>query len=286
MNPPHKNPLFERLTHNARWPSLRVCLWLTGVLAALGVAISVASLLTLPSVEAKAAQNCSPSGFPMPSASDIHDIYISLLITMVSLVVPPIVGIAAAIQTSRDVHTEAYDLLRLTSLTKMQIVHGYLYAGLHRMRLPLALTIGIAPALIGRFLYGILKLTIWSATYCSSIALVPYHLTLLDIIGPLVVITVVEIGLLALNPLAAAVGVALSLWWRKTVAAVLFTSAIMLLGVFFVVSLQILMGPFTHAEPFSLSPTALLEVLIASGFCLLPPVLLTLGSMWLAKRRV
>jgi len=259
-------------------------LWLTGVLAVIGVVFSVASLLTLPSVEAQTARYGPWIEVIASHASHIRDIRhpLQLMIALSSLaVVPPIVGFAAALQTSRDVQSEAHDLLRLTSLTKMQIVQGYLYAGLHRMRLLLSLTIGIAPALIDRFLCGFLKLTIW-----SSIAPGPYHLTSLDIIGRLVIVTVVGIGLLALNPLVAALGVALSLWWRKMVPAILSTSTIMLLGTLSVILMLLtIIGLLIPVQPFSLSPAlALQEVLIASGFCLAPPVLLTLGIMWLAKR--
>jgi len=291
------NPLFTRLTQNSKWPTLRLCLWLAGGLAAVGMILSINGLLALPSVEARATQ-----AWQDQQAEDQGSIYRSteygemlstsyllmqLLWPALALLFlgPLVTGNMTVTQTSRDLHLEANSL---ASLAKTQIVEGYVYAGLHRARLLLALTVGLVPGLMGGFLNGALRLqilgiTLGSASYITE----PYRLNFLDIIGLSALLTISTAGLLALNPLAAALGAALSLRWRRTGTATYVTIAITLLGVLSgIVILLTIIGPAASGKAFSLSPTAIREIWITSGLCLVPPALITLGALALARYSV
>jgi hypothetical protein len=300
------NPLYIRLTNNAKWPSLRTTVWLTGALAAVSLTLAIFSLLTLPTIESQATQlwqdwHGVPASDPVrlafashkeliDASSTLLDIFVaSLLLFLLS---SPIVGAVTAIQTSQDIQSEAYRLMHLTSLTKLQIVQGYIYAGLHRTRLLLAFMIGVAPALGGGLLYSILRLLIlqpFNGQFSSSVSK-PYHPVFFDVAGPLIVTMVATAGLLALIPLAAILGTGLSLCWRETgavVFAVFWTSAITLLGAIFgVVTLLTVVGPTAGGQAFSMNLTGLQEVWLTVGLCLLPPIILASGLVVLARRWV
>jgi len=116
----------------------------------------------------------------------------------------------------------------------------------------------------------------------------PYHPTLLDITIPLALITVTSIGLLALNLLAAALGTALSMS-RSITSTPANLAAIIILGgeLFGINTLLTAVGPMIGGRGLSHEcPDWLLCLSITSGLCLIPPILLTLGAIALARRWV
>jgi hypothetical protein len=125
------NPLFDRLTRNAKPPSLRVCLWLAFGLGLVTLAYMSWMMLYAPVI-------------PFSTIGVILMVAAAVLIFLL----PILVGIIAATLTARDTQGEEYQLLRLANLSPRTVVWGYIGAALHRMRLLLALMIGTMPALV------------------------------------------------------------------------------------------------------------------------------------------
>jgi hypothetical protein len=63
----------------------------------------------------------------------------------VLLITPPVIAALTAILVSRDSHSEAWVLIRVTNLTRRPVFQGYAMAALYRLRLLLAISFGTLP---------------------------------------------------------------------------------------------------------------------------------------------
>ncbi len=150
------NPLYARLTQNARWPSLRATLLLTIVLTLVSTLLAAYWLSSTESLlAAEAAARQAQGGpllvqamtwyiNPLPSILGTFLVLPGALLTLM----PITIILAATIVTAReDGDREAYQLLHL-ALPPQAIVHGLMLAILHRVRILCALTLALMPFLV------------------------------------------------------------------------------------------------------------------------------------------
>jgi hypothetical protein len=137
-----------------------------------------------------------------------------LLVTAVvlTLLTPPIVASVATNLTARDVSSEPYELVQLTTLPRASLVHGYVFAALYRMRLLISLTVGLMPALVIGLVQ--ISLLVLVTVYTSNMAPFPEQTIPLSLEWVALVI-----GLWGMIYLAAASGVGLAIRWRGSVLA-------------------------------------------------------------------
>ena len=198
------NPAFARLTRDCKWPSGRAALWV-------GFVVGVVVLFLT-----------SQSALRMKTLA-LGPLSTILLIAAwaVTLLTSPITAVVATILTSRDVHSGSHELVRLTMLPEAAMVQGYVFATLYRVRLLIALTIGLMPALaVGMFQVG-LALSIIFSSYYSLQGIPAYPVEPLDagMMEMSLVFTIMTIGLWGMNLLAAATGVGLALCLRGNIIA-------------------------------------------------------------------
>ena len=259
---PTTNPIFVRLTRNAKPPSLRTCLWL-----AFGLGLTTLAFMSWTMLY-----------HPIPPFVQVG-LLLMLLSAALTFLLPIPIGIIAATITARDVQGEEYQLLRLTNLSPRTIVWGYIGTALHRLRLLLALMIGTMPSLV----MGILLLEIMIDSVFASIS------TCLD--GPCspqllsaetanslywgtYTWLVVALTLWGVNLLGAALGVWLSLAWRKAAPAVTtaaFTTLVAEIGI----GVLLMLFGSDYTEP----AAALLRLLPLAAV----PYLMGLGIAGLAR---
>ena len=114
------NPVYERLTHGARPPTVKQTAVLTTILMAISIALMIFT-------------NETVWGFLFPVA-----------LGALLLLAPIIAGIAALI-TANDAQGEGFALQKITTLPHEVVVRGYSRAALFRARLLIALAIGLLP---------------------------------------------------------------------------------------------------------------------------------------------
>jgi hypothetical protein len=277
------NPIYERLTRNARWPSLRLCLWLAGGLGVVSLVISLLDLLSVLNPEV---------------GGSLYSPFVMFLAWLLAIICPVIVSLIAVGQTSRDVQSEGYRLVSLTLVNRTQIMRGYVLAALHRVRVLLAMVVGLSPVMIGGPLVATLfVLSMQLFTGHESLFLpetadfwggASYPPNTLDVVGLLVEIAAPVIGMLLVNLLAAVVGVALALWWRRATAAASAVASLSGLAgsLAGVIAVLTMIGPSLGGLGFSQLPNPWLELVLVSLLCMVPPVLLATGIMVLARRWV
>jgi hypothetical protein len=126
---PKTNPIFQRLTRHTYAPfSLREAVWLAGV----GVLVLIVSLIG-------------------PVSTDIAGTLSGLSRLAAGLVYPAVAlfgAMMAASITGRDASTDLYQLMRQTPVVSTDIVWGYIFTTLYRLRALLALMIALLPALL------------------------------------------------------------------------------------------------------------------------------------------
>ncbi|NDJ55145.1 MAG: hypothetical protein GYB68_18905 [Chloroflexi bacterium] len=191
-----RNPILLRLVRRGRPPSLKLTIalmlliaWATALL--MGVMLFRAPRLSL-------------------SPARIEELLLSA--NLIAVIITPLIvaGLAAAV-TVTDLRVGAYELLRLTELSGTALVQGYTFAALYRMRVMVALAMGLLPAWIMRVLYARIIYRVVDARA------VPW----LDYLGPLLLMLVVAGGVLVINLLAAGLGVWFALIWRSALIAAL-----------------------------------------------------------------
>ena len=252
------NPIYDRLTHNAKPPSLRLTLWLALGLGSILLAVSLWDTWRVPHA----------GGFLLWP--------LGLAGWVVSLIVPGIVGAIAVLLPARDQATEEYQLVRLTPLSASTIVWGYLLAALHRARVFLGLVVGLMPVAV---LWPVATINGPTTTYEGSLPRVQP-----DLIGSSLLFLVIVLGLWVINPLAAAHGTAVGLRARNATlaAALVGLEMIVLPGIVLVMVLTVL-GPTIGSQiPDMLHRAAALS----AGVCVLLPCLITAGAIAWAQRRV
>jgi hypothetical protein len=209
------NPLVARLGRAGRGLSVRAAAWAGLGLGLAGLALCVWNLFR-------------------PLRTDLP-LFIELIAWLALLVLPPVVGSVAARITAADRASEAYALMRLTSLSDRDIVRGYVVAALLRMRLALAAALAAFPAAAVGLIHVTLEIT---AVFCTImygslmyyVGTAPTCLPWPALGTPLMMLAVAP---LALAPwgmilLAAVLGVGLALWTRRAVWAALGASLLSL----------------------------------------------------------
>ncbi len=214
------NPLVERLTRRGRWPSVRAALWLAFGLGLAGLAVTTWETLRMESDKLGA-----------------FSTILLALAWLVTILSPPITSVVAIILVSRDASSEMYKLLRLTTLSEAMLVKGYVFAALHRVRVLLALVVGLMPALaVGMVQVSILITVIFYSIMLNYYAYFQDELYRISsgidpacVTVPSLACMAIVIGLWGLNWPAAALGVGLALRWRGRVIVTIIAPLVTLL---------------------------------------------------------
>ena len=201
---------------------------------------------------------------------------------------PPIVAMTAAVRTNRNAADPEFPV---TQLAEKEVVQCYALAVLYRLRVLLAVIVGISPLLV----MGMLSLAltglvsqIFVEPCISPFALSPsfncYSPTTLDVIGPLVEIGMVVMGMLALNVLASVIGVTLALWWRRSPKVAAYLAMVVTLqgALFGIIIMLTVLSPTIGGKGFSQLTHPLLDIALPFGGCLVLPIVLMAGMMALA----
>jgi hypothetical protein len=209
------NPLVQQIVQRGKWPTLRAAIWIAFGLGLLMVAVITRAILRMPAPAV-------PAGWLM---------FLGWLVVLVS---PAVVGMVAGVSTARTVSSEAFELVRLTSLPEREIVRGLVGRALYRLRILIGLNVTALPVIVLSMIYLTLVVTqIFCTITCSSLMYVgsPCACEPWPVFGPpaawLTLIPTV-FGLWGMIGLGAALGVALGLNIRKGTAAGTITLLVML----------------------------------------------------------
>jgi hypothetical protein len=189
------NPLVMRAVRYGGLPSLAGTLWLAIGLALLSLATSLAIFLQNP--------------------WRVNPVSLGLVVVAgaATLASPAITASTAAILTGRQSGSEEGQLLRLSSLPDAALVLGYMFAALYRLRLVLAVIVGLAPGLMVGMLH--LHAHFRASTVCSRPCPGDILLNPLNVIGPLAIYASLLIEIAGINLAAVGLGVWLGLWSGK-----------------------------------------------------------------------
>jgi hypothetical protein len=159
------NVVLARVTRHSRWPSLRTTVWLFVAAFLVGTGGTVALLVVSPTL----------------NAAELLGYVFILGGQAVSFLSPPVAAVMAVIATVTDVRSEAYQLMRLSLLPREEIVSGYIYAALYRLRLLWVLAFGLLLPLVATLLtvsllpeaslFGILEVLFVLAAWSTGAAL-------------------------------------------------------------------------------------------------------------------
>jgi hypothetical protein len=245
---PH-NPLFRHLSRveRGRWPSPQATLWLFAGLFLASVALGVLA------------------GLYSRGPTTLR--FLTLIGLGVLFFVPMVVAAMAATMALQSVGDGSHQLLQLTLLSKREVVGSYVLATLYRLRVLLALAIGPTPLLIAGQLFMMYRVR--SSTPLPEPPLGP---TLLKV-------TMVAVGLLGANILAAATGVLLAMLARRT-AFVAITYSPLFVAAVMTPLLSTLMGGSTTTR------TAYVSEFIGILLFMLIPYILSFEIIRAARRWV
>jgi hypothetical protein len=248
------NPLLSYLIRKSGPPAL----WLTAIFC--GVVVGWSILTMQPGLIAMLDQNAA-----MPDAHT--PLYFAALLLLLGG--PVTVAVNAAVFTVRHNQPENLKALKLKRLTGGHIAWGYALSALYRMRVLLALAVGLTPAFVigsvevSLVFFRVLAQDCVSGAACGS--LTPG--SVFDAGPVLTASTLIAVGMLGLGPLGAALGTWTALTWRRPVPA----SALAVAGV----------GALLAAFVMLIGPLANIPTPVAVG-AMLTPYLLGGGIMWLA----
>ncbi len=315
------NPLFLRLTRRCGWPSGRAALWLAVALGVASFVISAGAVWQQGATLAIIDEQSVPGGghhvlftaHVLLRTAQV-DRFSALMVFLLALawpvnfLAPAIVGLLAATLTGRDVHSEAYRLLRLTDLSAGVRALGYITAALYRLRVLLAMVVGLAPVLVLGMLYARLAFVSaspyvdYDPTRLFGLNLSPYtrlcppYPVALMCVSPQAIdplyhiqtFLALAIGLLGLNGLAAILGMSLALRWRRPIPAALVTLLVVLGHLALVINkvmLDPLMPTWFPGGPLLSLLVHILTLWIQNPlFIMLIPYVLAVGFLWLAQR--
>lgn len=145
-----QNPIYARLVRHSGWPSLQS----TVVLYVLLVVISLVAVWVGLNYPYRTTIFLGTSAWRVAPA-------VLFVCLGVVLFVPPLAGAITAAATAQDVQGDAYRIMLLSDLSAEQIVQGYLWAALYRLRVVWAVAFTPLPLLLllawydTRFLYDI-----------------------------------------------------------------------------------------------------------------------------------
>jgi hypothetical protein len=123
-----ENPVYQVLVRGARWPPLRAALYIALVLGVVTLIFSVVILLSTPRFKGGVL------------------LLLVLFGWIVTLFTPALTATTASRYAHRFRTGEAYPLIRLTGLPPIAMVRGIVFAALFRLRVLLALLLGLMPA--------------------------------------------------------------------------------------------------------------------------------------------
>ncbi|MBN1310583.1 MAG: hypothetical protein JXB30_04120 [Anaerolineae bacterium] len=201
------NPLFIRLTRNAKGPSLRDTLWIAGASVLLGALIGIGS------------------GFVTSESIGIRLAVCGLLsftLTIPTALWPSIIAIFAATRTGDDVLSKDYDMLKLTLITPQQIASGYVFAWLYRLRVLFAIAIGLSFMGLCQWLGISLSERLSTQSVIASFELFSAACNIA--LSAFVILRVTGLAILA-----SAAGVTLSLLWRQRGPAAIVAAIVMII---------------------------------------------------------
>jgi hypothetical protein len=159
------NAVFVRLTRHSRWPSPRTTVWLFVAAFLVGTGDAAALLFIEPFLN---------------TIAQLVNRVIFLSGPAVVLLSSPVAALVTIIATVTDMRSEAYRLMRVSILPREEIVSGYIYAALYRLRLLWVLEFGLLtlPTLVVATywfwvrptLTAIAALVTWAASIIAGIA--------------------------------------------------------------------------------------------------------------------
>lgn len=246
-----QNPIARRISRQSRWPSARLSFWLAFGLGLLTLGVSVWALLHL------------------------SEPYLEWLLIGgwgVVLAGPALIAPITALLTRRDLNSDQYQLLYLTSLSDETLAAGYIWGALTRLRLLMAFGVGFMPMVtIGTVYLGI--------RYEAAIEAMSgfYRPRPEQIIAPttaeivwLAIVSIVFVFIaLSFSLPAAAIGVVTALHWKNPILA----SALALGWSAF--SLAVVAGGFNLVVLLSFGNPYLL------GFCQIIFLLICIYGLWI-----
>lgn len=137
---PRAAPIIYRLAKPDRKNGLRHPLTLAILLAALTSAVGIAYVASLPEVLRTARFMGGSYQFRWNVFDALAGASLALL-----LISPPVIAALTAILVSRDSHSEAWVLIKVTNLTRRPVLQGYVMSALYRLRLLMAISFGVLP---------------------------------------------------------------------------------------------------------------------------------------------
>lgn len=150
------NPLYERLTRHLRWPSVRASFWIA----------FVGGLVMLVLMSRVFFQQ------GLPQASGLASVPGTILMAAsmaVMLLAPLIVAPVSGVMVGRDAATEDYQMMRLTLIQPPDVVRGYFWAVLARLRVLLILVVGLMPAFVVTLLIMFMRVEmVFANIMCSG----------------------------------------------------------------------------------------------------------------------
>lgn len=253
---PRAAPIITRLANlNAR-PSLNATLLIAAMVFVVSLAISAAYLYAITLA---------------PTAQFVTGAIIRQLslIVMVSasaflLLMPAVVAGLAALLTARDVRSESFSLLRLTSISGQALFQAYVMSTLDRLRVLLAIAFGMIP------LYAMLLAPVSLLIMVMVSAMQTPMLMEWDITVRLIYYALIGVGLWGMSLFAAVMGVNVGLRARSPILA----ASIAPVGVIVVlVSMWLLLNgyiapmfstPVADLYPFALPLIMIVAVVVAA----------------------
>ena len=219
-----RNPVIAWFIRRKARPSIPLTL-------ALGVGSWIVSAVLM-----LAAFQRDPASMPLPNQLLL---WATFGMTLVSL---SVAVSSAVMPTISDVRSGRRQLLQMTNLSDEMLVHSYIFTALYRLRVLLALVVGLSPALMIGWAH---RLTVLNIAHLCSLNIRPCN-SIPPEIGPVqvgvmlalsAVVTIITVGL---NMMSASFGVWMALRWQHIAPAVAFSLAIMglvLLPLVFVLAL-------------------------------------------------
>lgn len=265
------NPLYGRLTHSARWPSLRAARAIAAGLGLTALALGLYELNAVVNGSSQASLS-GPLGFGA---------------WLLGLLLCPVASATASSLTRQATSGDEYRLLRLTPITSGQIVNGLVTGALFRLRLALAIFTGLFPVMV----LGIVSLTLDTlirqvfAVGVSGQTALPYQVNTLDVLGLLAQVAAVALGIAAAIVLSAGLGVTIGLKGTNIAANILAAASSFLLSGVGLLAILTLLGPSIGGTGFSHVPNPVAEIVVPTVFCLVLPIGLIPAILWIARRR-
>jgi hypothetical protein len=196
------NIVFVRLTRHSRWPSLQTTMRLFGVAFLVGMGGAVILLFTDPAFH-----------------TDIGELVGTVIVVSglaVAFLSPPVVAVITVIATVTNMRSEVHRLMQVSPLPREEIVSGYIYAALYRLRLLWVLAFGLLPPPVAVLLTGDILLD----TYTGGIPI------MVVLAAPVIWLIGVMEGV-AVNWVAACIAVWQSLCRKRVGTAIITTLALL-----------------------------------------------------------